>query len=199
MRCCARAYIPTGAPYDSTPQEAGLTARRPVPITQTEQKLADITDEGYFEKLATAVLREANPAYAAVIHTVVNAAGRTVRSPVDGIVIRTDMNPPRLYGFQYTTTRSQKNLASKWLEAEKGDIAKVGKIYAKARQTTPEMTAELVLTSNQEPDSDTGVAVGVACVAARMHQEIWGRGRLAHFLDLDLTRHLQVVIAQPRR
>jgi hypothetical protein len=158
-----------------------------VPITQTEQKLADITDEGYFEKLATAVLREANPAYAAVIHTGVNAAGRTVRSPVDGIVIRTDTNPPRLYGFQHTTTRSQKNLASKWLEAEKGDIAKVAKIYAEAREEAPEMTAELVLTSNQEPDSDTGVAVGVACVAAGMHLEIWGRGRLAHFLDFNPT------------
>jgi hypothetical protein len=43
-----------------------------VPITQTEQKLADITDEGYFEKLATAVLREADTDCAAVIHTGVN-------------------------------------------------------------------------------------------------------------------------------
>jgi hypothetical protein len=158
-----------------------------VPITQTEQKLADITDAGYFEKLATAVLREVNPAYAAVIHPGVNAAWKTVKGPVDGVVIRTDINPPRLYTIQHTTTTSQKNLASKWLGAENGDLAKVAKMYAEAREETPELTAELVLTSNQEPDGNTGVAVGNACVAAGMHHEIWGRTRLAHFLDFNPT------------
>lgn len=51
----------------------------------TAQKLADITDEGLFERLATAVLRRAEPQYRGLCHTGVNSAGQTIRGPVDGI------------------------------------------------------------------------------------------------------------------
>jgi hypothetical protein len=51
----------------------------------TEKVLAAITDEGLFERLSTAILREANPAYHALVHTGVNVDGKTAKSPVDGI------------------------------------------------------------------------------------------------------------------
>jgi len=157
-----------------------------MPITQTEQKLADINDEGYFEKLATAVLREADADCAAVIHTGVNPTGRTVPSPVDGIVIRTEINPPRLISLQHTTT-AKKNLRGKWLGAPDGDFVKSAKVYAEAKKSTPKMTGKLILATNQDPDSDLVVDVGTECAAADMDNQIWGRGRLAHFLDFNPT------------
>jgi len=51
----------------------------------TEQALAAINDEGLFERLATAILREANPTYGSLAHPGVNVKGKTVKSPLDGI------------------------------------------------------------------------------------------------------------------
>ena len=45
----------------------------------TLKALADITDTGLFERLATSVLREANPIYEPLVHTGVNANGKTVK------------------------------------------------------------------------------------------------------------------------
>jgi hypothetical protein len=49
---------------------------------KTVQALAAITDEGLFERLAMAVLREANPTYRSLVHPGVNVAGKTVKSPL---------------------------------------------------------------------------------------------------------------------
>lgn len=53
---------------------------------QTAGKLAAMTDQGAFERLATAILREANPVYRLLTHQGVNARGKTVKSPLDGIL-----------------------------------------------------------------------------------------------------------------
>ena len=52
----------------------------------TRQRLAQITDAGHFEKLATAVLREEDAHCRRLAHVGVNVEGKTVKSPVDGIV-----------------------------------------------------------------------------------------------------------------
>jgi hypothetical protein len=44
-----------------------------------------ITDSGKFELIATAVLRRARPELTAIIHTGINAEGKPVPSPIDGI------------------------------------------------------------------------------------------------------------------
>jgi hypothetical protein len=55
-------------------------------MTSTTVKLlSEMSDEGLFERLATAVLREADPRYSALVHPGVNADGKTVKSPLDGI------------------------------------------------------------------------------------------------------------------
>ena len=48
---------------------------------RTKQALASITDEGLFERLATTILREANPLYESLVQTGVNADGKTVKAP----------------------------------------------------------------------------------------------------------------------
>ena len=47
----------------------------------TRQRLTQITDPGRFEKLATAVLREADAHCRRVAHVGVNDEGKTVSSP----------------------------------------------------------------------------------------------------------------------
>ena len=49
---------------------------------RTIQALASITDEGLFERLATAVLREDNPLYKPLVQTGVNADRKTVKAPL---------------------------------------------------------------------------------------------------------------------
>jgi hypothetical protein len=52
----------------------------------TDEALEGITDEGAFELLITAILGLAEPEYQRLIHVGINAQGKTIRSPVDGIV-----------------------------------------------------------------------------------------------------------------
>ena len=48
-----------------------------------------MTDEAAFERLATAILREAQPEYASLLHPGVNSEDKTVKSPVDGPTVST--------------------------------------------------------------------------------------------------------------
>jgi hypothetical protein len=61
---------------------------------KTVQALAAITDEGLFERLA--ILREANPNYTSLVHPGVNVAGKTVKSPLDGICFVQGADPPHM-------------------------------------------------------------------------------------------------------
>ena len=54
-------------------------------MPETMKALAAITDEGLFERLATAVLRETDPLCAAVCHVGITIDGKTKKSPLDGI------------------------------------------------------------------------------------------------------------------
>jgi hypothetical protein len=160
----------------------------------TEQALEGMNDEGLFEKLATAVLRAANPDYETIIHTGVNASGKTIKAPADGILIRTDVIPPRLYSFQHTTTSTNK-LRSKWLNdpgdtgsaSAEGDVIKTVRVFAEARKKMPGLTATLVLTTNKEPDADTLIAVAAKCNAEGLTHQVWSRSALAYFLDINPT------------
>lgn len=165
-------------------------------FTETEQRLSQITDEGLFEKLATAVLRAAEPDYSAIIHTGVNADGKTIKSPMDGILYQTNINPPRLFIIHHTIT-AVGSLRSKWLHdpttvkprggrkpaAPPGDVLKAIAIVADARQKTANLRATIVLTTNQEPDAETAQAVSHAVLSVDIDIDIWHRSRFADFLD----------------
>ena len=57
--------------------------------TRTNTALAGLTDAGLFERIATAVLR-LQPNYEGLAHPGINAAGKTRKSPVDGLVFTGD-------------------------------------------------------------------------------------------------------------
>ena len=61
------------------------------PIT-TAAILEGMTDRAKFELLATSVLRKAEPIYAAIIHTGVNAQGETIEPPSSAIRCRSSDN-----------------------------------------------------------------------------------------------------------
>jgi hypothetical protein len=161
----------------------------------TAKRLAEMTDEGVFERLATAVLREADPRYAALAHPGVNVDGKTVRAPVDGIAYVAGSSPPHFVAAHHTTTAAA-GLAAKWLHdpstvkprkgkptAPPGDLLKTAEIVQQERERDATIVATLALTANQEPSEQL---VRDANSEARKHGialDIWARSRLAHFLD----------------
>ncbi|TKV80135.1 hypothetical protein FDV58_17970 [Bradyrhizobium elkanii] len=155
-----------------------------------------MTDDAAFERLATAVLREAKPEYATLVHTGVNVAGKTVKAPVDGITFVTGANPPRMIAAHHTTC-ARPDLRSKWLHdpstvtprkggkptAPPGDVLKTAEIVAAERKRTPLLRATLILTTNQEPPEEL-VRDTIAAGAERgIDIDIWSVTSLGHFLD----------------
>jgi hypothetical protein len=160
-------------------------------VTPTEKKLAAITDVGLFEKLATAVLRAADPVYRALVHTGLNADGKTVRSPADGICYRLDCDPPRQIIVHHTTT-ARAHLREKWLhdpakatrpQASAGDVVKAAALAAEARAAIPGLATTVVLTTNHEPDLALVTEANVIAYAAGLTLDIWPSSRLADVLD----------------
>ena len=72
----------------------------------TTRKISEITDEALFERLATAVLREAKAEYASLLHPGVNPAGKTIKGPVDAIAFVPDVDPPHMVVAHHTTVAS---------------------------------------------------------------------------------------------
>ena len=130
----------------------------------TNKALSEITDEGLFEAVATAVLREAHPLCASLVHPGVNAEGKTRKAPVDAFTIISDNGTPHLVAVQHTITAAE-SLERKWLfdpsssiprKARKtgqpaGDLVKTGSIVDAERSRTPQLLATLILTTNRPP------------------------------------------------
>jgi hypothetical protein len=83
-------------------------------MIRTVRKLSEITDEGAFEGRATAILREAQPEYASLLHPGINSAGKTVKAPVDGIGFVLGAEPPHMIAAHHTTCKRD-DLPKKWL------------------------------------------------------------------------------------
>lgn len=162
----------------------------------TEQALAAINDEGLFERLATAILREANPTYGSLAHPGVNVKGKTVKSPLDGICFVEGADPPHMIAVHHTTT-ARKDLKKKWLydpskansrkgsqpKAPPGDLIKTAALVAEERKRTPNLRATLVLTTNEEPEEALVRAVDASGRDRGLEIDLWPRSRLSHFLD----------------
>lgn len=144
-------------------------------LSQTVQKLTQITDEGFFERLATAVLREAKSEYSALVHSGINAEGKTVKAPLDGICFVPGAQPPHVIAAHHTIS-ARDGLEKKWLHdpftvkprknkrptAPQGDLIKTATIIAEERKRMPSLRATLILTTNQEPSEDLIRNVNVA-------------------------------------
>jgi hypothetical protein len=162
----------------------------------TIRKLSEMTDEAEFERLATAVLRESTPEYSSLLHPGVNPAGKTVKSPVDGINFVPGAQPPHMITAHHTTA-ARGDLPKKWLHdpatvktglgaqptMPAGDIVKTAALLDEERKRLPPLRGTLALSTNQEPSQEL-VRDAHACGAARgLSIDIWSVSQLAHFLD----------------
>lgn len=163
----------------------------------TIRELASMTDEGAFESLATAVLRYSDDRLRSISHPGVNADGKTVKSPVDGIAFVPGAVPPQMIAVHHTICAA-KGLERKWLHdpakvksrsrgksstAPPGDVVKTVEIINEEKKRTPSLQATLILTTNQEPGESLVRDVHAAGTSAGIAIEIWARSRLADFLD----------------
>ncbi|AKI02269.1 hypothetical protein IMCC20628_03583 [Hoeflea sp. IMCC20628] len=165
--------------------------------TQTIQKISAITDVGLFERIATAVLRLV-PDYEGLVHTGINADGKTRKSPVDGLRF-TGEGGNRLIMVHHTITATTA-LERKWLldpvkvkhrktsksaSPEPGDVIKAFAIIRKERAVTPNLSATLILTTNQEPDEELLRKVTAIGRQEKVTIDFWTRSRIAARLDID--------------
>lgn len=152
-------------------------------LTDTRTRLSELASPDEFEALATAVLREAEPAYASLIHVGTNTVGRTVRSPVDGVGIRTHRGTRRLLLVQHTIT-ARKGLRRKWLDPKDGDLSKAKEIFAAETRRKAVREATVVLTTTVDPDE--GLVRDVHAAAGEgLKVDLWPGSRIADFLDRD--------------
>lgn len=137
-----------------------------------------MTDAGEFEGLATAVLRRANPDYASLVHSGVNAEGRPVAAAVDGYSLGGQTKPSV---FTAHTTMKLSKLRSKWLDPVEGDIDKA----KRKAQAVGAGGGILVLTLNREPPIELVADAEAACQVAGFELDLWTQSRIADFLDDD--------------
>lgn len=164
----------------------------------TLKALADITDTGLFERLATSLLREANPIYEPIVHTGVNSYGKTVKGPIDGVVFVKNSHQPHMISVHHTTGDRTK-LEKKWLHDPSkvkrkkpninregyGDILKTIDIYEKERIKTPDLVGTLVLTVTSDPPQELVRKTEAITRNSGITIDLWSASRMAHFLDTD--------------
>lgn len=168
--------------------------------TDTSLAIANMTDEGLFESLATDVLRHAVPAYGHLAHVGVNAAGKTRKAPVDALGFEPGASPPHLVVVHHTISATR-GLAQKWLrdpakvkkrkanslDLPPGDVIKSIQVIKKERLRRPDLRATLVLTTNNEPDDAVVLDVQALCAAHGIDVDLWARTRITSVLDTTGT------------
>lgn len=168
--------------------------------SETIRALSQITDAGLFERLATAVLRQAVPAlYGNLTHPGMNVDGKTVKSPVDGIAFVAGEHPLHMVAAHHASGIGE-DLRKKWLHdpstvmprkkgtiptAPPGDVVKTLSIVETERRRTPGLRVTLVLTTNREPPEDLTRDVAAEANRFGITIDIWSCSRIAHHLDND--------------
>lgn len=165
---------------------------------ETLKALASITDAGLFERLATAVLREANSEYEAIIHTGVNSEGQTIKGPLDGIMFNGEGSALHMISVHHTIGARDK-VRKKWLhdpstvksrksntiKSGPGDILKTIEIYEDERKRTPNLIGTLILTITSDPAEDVVRDAQATARTSGIDVDFWPASRIAHFLDTD--------------
>jgi hypothetical protein len=169
-------------------------------MSKTTKDLAEITNSGLFECLATSVLRDQSEAYSALVHCGVNAEGQTVRSPVDGISFAqaNASGRQRLIAVHHTITKGRE-LRRKWMydpakegadrsaSTTPGDFVKTREIVLEERLRDPQLAATLIVTTSTDPPQDVVRELNAAARGANIDLEIWPGTRIAHYLDTTAT------------
>lgn len=160
-------------------------------MLQTADALKKISPDG-FERLASAILRRADPSYQRLIHAGMNTAGQTVKSPVDGICLVPGSNPPHFVIFHYTVDQS---LERKWLHEQTpsgkgsrtpdGDIVKALRWTEEQRKDHPDTQITLVLACNGTPNQKLVARSGQVCARHRIELDLWEFSRLLDRLETE--------------
>lgn len=150
----------------------------------TRRQLDRITDEGLFERLATAMLREIDPRCRHLVHVGVNAAGKTVKSPSDGIAYIPEGCSQRMVAVHHTTCRRE-NLQRKWLSESNGDLPKTLRLFHTQRNRIPGLQLTLILTTNRDPQEKLVHKVQAGAHKSGIEIKIYAGSYIAHFLDSD--------------
>ena len=153
---------------------------------RTRKLLAEIADAGWFEALATAVLREEDPRCRRLVETGTNVDGKTVNAIVDGIQFVDDKGARHMVAVQHTTCE-RRRLKVKWLGEPQGDVPKAVRELIRQRRTNPEMGGTLILTTNKEPPVALIGDLEKVGREAGMKIRVFGGSTLAHFLDFHAT------------
>ena len=150
----------------------------------TMRRLDRVTDAGLFERLATAVLREQDPRCRRLAHVGVNAKGKTVKSPSDGVAYISDEGSRRMVAVHHTTCQRDQ-LRRKWLSEPEGDLPKTRRVFHEQQNRIPGLQATLILTTNREPQETLIHDVQAAGHKAGIDVEIYTGSGIAHFLDSE--------------
>jgi len=150
----------------------------------TKQRLEAITDAGLFEELATAILRERDSRCRRLSHVGVNACGRTVKSPSDGIGYVSDEGSLRMLAVYHTTCRPA-DLRRKWLAEPDGDLQRTLLVFRRQKNRIPELTGTLIGTTNREPREELVHDLQAAGHEAGIDVEVYPGSAIAHFLDTE--------------
>lgn len=164
-----------------------------MPGQRTRVELENITDDGRFEEIATAVLRITEPLCHGLAHPGTNARGRTKKSPVDAVTYAPG-DPDHLIIVHHTVAEK---LRPKWLldpatvkrsprsksEPVAGDVVKAADLFQQRQRRNPRLKATLILTTNREIDEDLMSDTVAACAAAGLNVDFWSGSRISHVLD----------------
>lgn len=169
-------------------------------MTDTISRLANITDAGEFERIATAVLRYAEPElYRYISHQGVNVDGKTVKAPLDNVGWQFYQGENTLVCVAHTVTEKHQ-LKSKWLRdldnvkprktgdkptGNDGDLVKAIKEINKIRETYPNLKACITLAYNCEEDQAVRIEAQNLAKANNVELRMWSVSNLANFLDID--------------
>ncbi len=162
---------------------------------RTAKALAELSDRGRFERLFGSILRLANPDYASLISTGINADDETVRAPLDAFTLVPGSEPPH-YVLVEATTVDRSGLQRKWLSTKEGglgDLIKAGQEAERLRQESPDARFTVVLGTNQSLSGPSGAGLTEAIlVKARslgVLHDLWEQSRLTTFLDASPDGH----------
>jgi hypothetical protein len=155
--------------------------------SETIRALESMPDDAKFEHLVMAILRRSEQKYRGLVHTGINSQGKTVKSPVDGILINNSCDPPHFVIAHHTTTNRDK-LRKKWLhkgtkKTPEGDIVKSIKLVGQERLRNPEFKYTLILSTNKIPDVDLVRDTYSETQKAGIELDLWDLTRLSNFLD----------------
>ena len=121
-----------------------------------------------------------------LVHTGVNAAGKTVKSPVDGALVVLGSGLPATLVATHHTTSGANALGRKWLSVkpgQEGDLPKTIAWAAAIRQQVPEAKVTLALTTNAIPSDKVVTDLSIQASASGIAIDLWDLSRLAHELD----------------